>query len=153
MAGLSEDRVGGFKYFSFAKPEPDPPRTPDIIIDPDGVLTPSQRLRAASISAEFYQLFTKRPGKYNGYYGRVANSLKFSSKPTPNSKVYLPNYSEKQLVEMGRLMDQLEDFGVLQRPAEPDQVQTLSQGLATTGGHHHRLLVALIFLVHVLSAV
>ena len=118
VARVSEDLAGGFKYVSFATPEPDPPREPDIIVDPDGVMTPTERARAKAISSQYYQLFTKRPGKYNGYSGRVCNAIEFSSPPTPNTKVYLPSYSSKQLEEMGRLMDTLVNYGVLQRPED-----------------------------------
>ena len=118
IAGLAEYPSGSFRYAKFGDPEPEPQPDPDIVLDPDGVMTPAERDRARQISREFHSLFTKRPGKYNGYYGRVSNSLQFSSPPTPNSKIYMPSYSDKQLEEMGRQMDTLIQYGVLQRPED-----------------------------------
>ena len=118
IAGVVSYPSSGFKYATWSKQPPVTNRHPEIVVDPDGVLTEVEREQFRRVSGEFYDIFTKSPGKYNGYSGRVCNAIQFCSEPTPNMKVYLPSYSDKQLVEMGRLMDQLMDYGVLQRPED-----------------------------------
>ena len=118
IAGVVSYPSSGFKYATWSKSSPITNRDPDIVVDPDKVLTESEREQFRQVSREFYDIFTKSPGKYNGYSGRVCNAIQFASEPTPNMKVYLPSYSDKQLEEMGRLMDQLVEYGVLQRPED-----------------------------------
>ena len=107
----------GFRYKNFRKPEVCPPvPEPEVIMDPDGVMPDEAKKMIRDITNEYSEVFTRRPGKYNGKYGKVDNSLNFSSIPAPNLKVYQPNYSDSLRKEMGDLMDRLMDFGVLQTP-------------------------------------
>ena len=58
------------------------------------------------------------PGRYNGYYGDIDNSLDFISTPPPSIRARLPNYTADKLKIMGQLIDQLESMGVLAKPEE-----------------------------------
>ena len=42
-------------------------------------------------------IINPKPGKYNGYYSRVDNSINFSSTPPPTVRAHLPNYSNEML--------------------------------------------------------
>ena len=109
----------GSQYRAFADPDPPTePGHPFITLDPDNIMTESAKRQITEVSRQFAHIFTRRPGKYNGYYGKVSTAIEFASKPTPNTKVYIPQYSEKQLDAMGNLMDQLVSYGVLQRPED-----------------------------------
>ena len=105
-----------FKYTRVGDVFPDPPRSPDIVLDPDGVMPEPHRECFRAVSEKYYKIFTNRPGKYNGAYGLVDTSIRLTSRPAPNTKVYMPNYSVTMKKEMGKLMDELMSQGVLQRP-------------------------------------
>ena len=108
-----------FRYRDFSTPEPQVPWTaPDIVLDPDNTMPESAKKLMREISNKFSQVFNKRPGKYNGYYGRVDNSITFASPPVPNLKVYSPNYSDDLRQKLGELMDKMIDYGVLARPED-----------------------------------
>ena len=81
-------------------------------------MPPEYRRGFRDVTSMYAEIFTKAPGRYNGEYGCVNTGLEFATTPTPNSKVYMPSYSEKQPVQMGELMDRLMDYGVLQRPED-----------------------------------
>ena len=119
IGGLVSYPSDNSRYQNYAKPDPPTdPGHPAIELDPDNVMTAESRKNIMDIAKLYSHVFTKRPGKYNGIFGRVDTDIDFASTPTPNTKVYMPNYSEKQKQEMGRLMDQLMDYGVLQRPED-----------------------------------
>ena len=67
----------------------------EISIDPDNVLTPDWRNRFASICKDFSNIITPKPGKYNGYYGRIDNSINFCNTPPPSIRAHLSKYSMK----------------------------------------------------------
>ena len=90
----------------------------EICIDPDDMMTPAWKDRFYSICKDFSGIITPRPGKYNGYYGRIDNSLNFSSTPPPSIRAHLPKYSHDMLQVMARKMDKLEDWGVLAKPED-----------------------------------
>ena len=54
-----------------------------IQIDPHAQLDPSWRTKFWEVSSEYSEIITPRPGKYNGKYGRVDNSINFVDKPPP----------------------------------------------------------------------
>ena len=108
-----------FRYHSFATPEePGPWKEPEVIMDPDNIMPDWAKRKMREITNRYAHLFTRRPGKYNGAYGRVDNTINFATPPAPNTKVYVPDYSEKMKQEQAKLMDKLVDFGVLQRPED-----------------------------------
>ena len=87
-----------------------------IQLDPDKRLTTDQREAFTEINSSFGHLFTPRPGKYNGFYGHVDNTLHFASPPAPNSRIHTPNYSPAMNQTLAEKMDKLEEWGVLQPP-------------------------------------
>ena len=108
-----------FRYKEFRNPDVDPPQpVPEIILDPDNVMPSWAKKEIRDITNEFSDVFTKRPGKYNGHYGKVDNSIKFSTPPAAGTKVYMPDYSDDLRKKMGDLMDRLIDYGVLQFPED-----------------------------------
>ena len=116
---VEEPFSDGSRYNDYAKPGiKKTVAEPEIILDPDGIMPEDAKAAFRRVTNEYAELFTRAPGKYNGSYGRVNTSIELASQPTPNSKVYLPSYSDKQLEIMGDLMDTLMDYGVLQRPED-----------------------------------
>ena len=87
----------------------------DIQIDPDDILSSEWKQKFASLCQEYQAIITPVPGKYNGYYGHVDNSLHFSSTPAP-IKARLPNYSYDKMLLQAREMDKMEKYGVLVKP-------------------------------------
>ena len=67
----------------------------DISIDPDNVLSAKWKNTFASICEKFSHIITPRPGRYNGFFGRVDNSINFATKPPPSIKARLPKYSQE----------------------------------------------------------
>ena len=90
----------------------------EIIIDPDNQLSSTWKRKFKSTCEEFSDIIRPSPGKYNGYYGRVDNSINFTSVPPPSIRAHLPNYSYEMLRVMGEKMDKLEDWGVLVKPED-----------------------------------
>ena len=90
----------------------------EISIDPDSILTDEWKQRFKKICEEFSQVITPRPGKYNGFYGNIDNSINFSSTPPPSIKAHLPKYSYDMMKIMGEKMDKLEEWGVLVKPED-----------------------------------
>ena len=106
-----------FRYEKFGK-TPETVKEPDIDLDPDNIMPNEEKKRFRSITNDFAEIFTKQPGKYNGFYGRVNNTLNFASKPPPNKRIYQPQYSEVMKRKQADLMDTLYDYGVLRTPEE-----------------------------------
>ena len=68
--------------------------------------------------SDFKDIINPCPGKYNGYYGRVDNSINFASAPPPTIRAHLPKYSHEMLTILADKMDKLETWGVLRKPEE-----------------------------------
>ena len=68
------------------------------------------------LCAEFSDIITPRPGRYNNNSGHVDNSINFVEKPAPNQKVYQPKYSDVMKAHLATKMDKLFDWGVLVYP-------------------------------------
>ena len=101
-----------------------------IQLDPDNQLTEAERDSFRSLCEEFKDVINPRPGRYNGCFGPMESSIDFSSKPPPNAKVYMPNYSESMKQKLGEKMDQMMDFGVLDYPENHGiQVEYISPSL------------------------
>ena len=80
----------------------------DIIIDPDVILDEQWKKKFRDVCQNFEELFTPIPGKYNGYYGSIDNSINFATTPPPSIRAHLPKYSSDKLKIMGEKMDTLE---------------------------------------------
>ena len=89
----------------------------DIQIDPDKQLSAENKLKFKNLCEKYSDIITPAPGRYNGYYGRVDNSLHFISNPAP-IKARLPNYSHDKLLIQAREMDKMEKYGVLAKPED-----------------------------------
>ena len=101
-----------------AKADEGPHYVLEVSIDPDNILPTEWKERFASICTEFSHVITPRPGRYNGYYGRVDNSLNFATVPPPSIKARLPKYSQEMMKILGEKMDKLEEWGVLVKPED-----------------------------------
>ena len=106
-----------FQYQNLGQTEEDPEKyLSECKVDPDGILTEEQRQTFRDINQRFARIITPRPGKYNGYYGHIDNRLHFSSKPAPNVRTHIPNYSPTMNKILAEKMDKLEEWGVLACP-------------------------------------
>ena len=90
----------------------------EIIIDPDDQLSPRWKQRFKTVCESYSDIINPRPGKYNGFYGRIDNSINFSATPPPTVRAHLPNYSHDMLQILAAKMDKLEEWGVLMKPEE-----------------------------------
>ena len=90
----------------------------EVSIDPDNVLPAAWKKRFFDVCARFSHIITPRPGKYNGFYGRIDNSINFASSPPPLIRAHLPKYNQDMLKIMGDKMDKLEEWGVLIKPED-----------------------------------
>ena len=95
---------------------PDRNHADDVIIDPDNQLTPEWRKKFRDLCYEFPDVLDPKPGRYNGAFGWLENSLDFVSKPPSNSRVHMPAYSENMKKIMAQKMDQLQDWGIIDFP-------------------------------------
>ena len=75
-------------------------------------------MKFRTVCEEFSDIINPRPGKYNGYYGRVDNPINISSVLPPTVRAHLPNYSHEMLQILAAKMDKLKDWGVLKKPEE-----------------------------------
>ena len=89
-----------------------------VSIDPDNQLTGDWKQRFKSLCEVFADIINPRPGKYNGYYGMVDNSINFAACPPPTIRARLPKYSHEMLKILADKMDKLESWGVLRKPEE-----------------------------------
>ena len=94
----------------------------DISIDPDHQFSSDFKEKFTTVCQHYSELFTKRPGSYNNYYGPLDSKIDFISKPPPNNKVYLPAYSDNMLKTLADKMDELIDYGVLIRPESNNMI-------------------------------
>ena len=101
-----------------------------IEVDPDSCLTKEERNMFREVSYHYKEVFTPRPGKYNGYYGEVGNRLNFASIPAQKTRVYTPNYSPEMKKILAEKLDKLVEWGVLVRPEDYNiQVEVISSSL------------------------
>ena len=89
-----------------------------ISIDPDHQLSFTWRQKFKELCHDFSDIINPRPGKYNGYFGRVDNSINFATTPPPTIRSHLPKYSHEMLSIMANKMDKLESWGVLRKPED-----------------------------------
>ena len=94
------------------------------------MLTVDERQIFHDLHDRFAHVFTKQPGKYNGYWGFIENRLQFSTPPPPNSRTHIPNYSPSMNNILAEKMDLLEQWGVLMEPEKVGvQVEYVSPSL------------------------
>ena len=106
-----------FQFSDFAvSREISPDYLAQIQVDPDNVLSESEKSIFHELHKRFSSLFTPQPGRYNGYYGYIDNKLQFATQPPPNTKTRIPNYSPTMNNILAQKMDLLEQWGVLAEP-------------------------------------
>ena len=96
----------------------------DIVLDPDDQLDETSKAMFYETCSNFRDVINPRPGRYNGYYGDVDCSINFASHPPPSVRARIPTYSHEKLKLMGKLMDDMENMGVLQTPEKAGVVPT-----------------------------
>ena len=79
-------------------------------INPYHQLFPEWRTKCTELCSEFSEIITPRPGKYNGYYGRIDNSINFSVQPPPTVRAHHPKYSHDIMKILAAKMDKLEQW-------------------------------------------
>ena len=89
-----------------------------VSIDPDNILPQYWKQRFFEVCKRFTAVITPKPGKYNGYYGRIDNSINFATTPPPSIRAHLPKYNNEMLTIMAEKMNKLEEWGVLRKPEE-----------------------------------
>ena len=106
-----------FKYLPTVK-KAIPPNPAAILLDPDNQMSTADKENFRKISERFSERFTPTPGRYNGAYGPIDNSIRFTTVPIQTNKVAVPNYSPDMKAELIKIMNELIDAGVLIRPEE-----------------------------------
>ena len=89
-----------------------------VTIDPDNKLSTVWKQKFRDLCSDYKDIINPRPGKYNGYYGRVDNSINFTAAPPPTVRAHLPKYSNEMLKILASKMDKLEEWGVLRKPED-----------------------------------
>ena len=113
-----DNQLEDYQYQTFSTVQAKEDPLSQIIVDPDNQLTPQQRQEFRNICLQFSDVLSSHPGKYNGAYGFSNNSINFTSRPPPNKKVYVPNYSPDMQQLLAQKMDKLISWGILQRPEQ-----------------------------------
>ena len=95
-----------------------------VHVDPDHQLSDHDRDKFKKLLEDFSDIITPIPGRYNGNFGMIDNSIHFVDRPAPVTKVYQPRYTDEMKLLLAKKMDQLFDWGCLAYP-EDIGVQTL----------------------------
>ena len=90
----------------------------DTKVDPDDILDDHWKSHFTDMLHNFSDVIDPNPGQYNNYFGNVDCSINFVKLPPASIKARLPSYSHEKLVEMGKMMDQMEKMGVLAKPED-----------------------------------
>ena len=104
--------------YNIKTPDPNETFLDQVNLDPDNQLSQEWKNKFKNVCQEYSDIINPRPGKYNGYFGRVDNSINFSSSPPPTVRAHLPNYSHEMLQILAAKMDKLESWGVLKKPED-----------------------------------
>ena len=104
--------------YNIKTPDPNETFLDQVNLDPDNQLSQEWKNKFKNVCQEYSDIINPRPGKYNGYFGRVDNSINFSSTPPPTVRAHLPNYSHEMLQILAAKMDKLENWGVLKKPED-----------------------------------
>ena len=90
--------------------------TDDVLIDPDNGMSQEYKHKFHSLVNSFSSIINYRPGRYNGKFGMVDNTIDFATIPPPTAKIHLPNYSEDMLQRLADKMDEMEKWNILITP-------------------------------------
>ena len=95
-----------------------------VSIDPDNRLSQEFKQMFTDIIRSYSDMITPIPGRYNGYYGQVNCALTLTNNPPPSLKPRLPNYSDEKLNILAKLIDDMEEWGVVVKPEKIGVVPT-----------------------------
>ena len=107
-----------------------------ISVDPDGLLTPSQKASFTSLLKEFEAVFDSRIPGYNGAAGPIEGIVNMGPVEPPQRKGRVPQYSRDQLDLLQDKFDELEAQSVFRRPEDLEVVvEYLNPSFLVTSGH------------------
>ena len=89
-----------------------------VHVDPDGLLSPSERDAFVSLLKEFQLVFDSRIPGYNGAAGPIEGVVNMGPVEPPQRKGRVPQYSRDQLDLLQTKFDELESQGVFRRPED-----------------------------------
>ncbi|KAI8514461.1 hypothetical protein Bbelb_070520 [Branchiostoma belcheri] len=93
-----------------------------VQLDPDNILSSTQRYRMSSVLQNFDEVFnTNFPG-YNGAVGPIHAVVNMGPAQPPQRKGRLPLYGRNRLVQLQQELDELETRGVIGTPESADTV-------------------------------
>ncbi|KAJ8031141.1 hypothetical protein HOLleu_27776 [Holothuria leucospilota] len=92
--------------------------SPPVSIDPDHILTPSERNKFLTVVEEFAGVFNPNFPGYNGFAGKFEAVVNMGPTLPPQRKGRLPLYNANKLKELQRKFDELETLGVFARPED-----------------------------------
>ena len=97
-----------------------PPSTPieSVHVDPDGLLSSSEKAAFVSLLREFQLVFDSRIPGYNGAAGPIEGVVNMGPVEPPQRKGRVPQYSRDQLDMLQTKFDELESQGVFRRPED-----------------------------------
>lgn len=99
-------------------PKPHMLHSQSVAIDPDGILTQSDRSRFCSLLEEYDDVFDPRFPGYNGAVGPFKAVVNMGPVQPPQRKGRLPLYARDKLQELQHKFDELEDAGVFAKPED-----------------------------------
>ena len=99
-----------------------PSSAESISVDPDGLLTPSQKASFTSLLKGFEAVFDSRIPGYNGAAGPIEGIVNMGPVEPPQRKGRVPQYSRDQLDLLQDKFDELEAQGVFRRPEDLEVV-------------------------------
>ena len=97
-----------------------PPSSPieSVQVDPDGLLSSSEKAAFVSPLREFQLVFDSRIPGYNGAAGPIEGVVNMGPVEPPQRKGRVPQYSRDQLDQLQTKFDELESQGVFCRPED-----------------------------------
>ncbi len=104
-------------------PQPSQPQTntyhsEQVSLDPDGILSPDDKVNFLALLKEFDRVFDPTITGYNGAAGPIKGVVNMGPVQPPQRKGRMPQYARDQLEQLQTKFDELEAMGVFQRPED-----------------------------------
>ena len=87
-------------------------------VDPDGILTASEKSKFKSLLEKYDEVFNPRISKYNGKSGPLKVEVNMGPQPPPQHKGRVPFYGRDDMSDLQKKFDVLVTKGVFKRPQE-----------------------------------